>query len=41
MDLMATPASVHQKWVQGRKTQENIPFYSHQVARGLMFLRKT
>ena len=28
MDLMATPACVHQKWVAGRKTQENIPFYS-------------
>ena len=28
MDLMATPASVHQKWIEGRKTQENIPFYS-------------
>ena len=28
MDLMATPASVHQKWVAGRKTQENIPLYS-------------
>ena len=28
MDLMATPASVHQNWIEGRKTQENIPFYS-------------
>ena len=45
MDLMATPASVHQKWVEGGKTQENIPFCSRYHTPGcagvLMFLRKT
>ena len=28
MNLLATPTSVHQKWIEDRKTQENIPFYS-------------
>ena len=40
MDLIATPASVHQKWVEGQRTSEKIIFTLatvHPVARGLTF----
>lgn len=34
MDLMATPASVQKKWIEGVRTQENLPFYSRYRTQG-------
>ena len=34
MDLMATPASVHKRWVDGRCTSEDLPFYSRYHTQG-------
>lgn len=34
MDLMATPASVHKRWIAGQCTSEDLPFYSRYHTQG-------